>query len=234
MWYKIISTAVCVAAMSPVAWAGVLSTSGSNLPATTTKSLLLASTSVSATTMSETGDQLADAILSSEDVPRTSLLVTANEHPDLRPIEGFSQQTRTIKQRIAEIQSQRAGFSLDGLFRGNGDSSLGSMFVGMAFIGPVVGGIRLEILRRRAEKSAFYGAVLAKHRPRSMVIYVETPQTTGSRNASSTASSTASHGGRRRRRRRSSHSEHGHSSTRRHQRSYEPTHPVTVEGRLAG
>ena len=231
MWYRIISTAACIATMSQVAWAGVINTPGSSLPSTTIESVLLASTSIATTTMSETGDQLAEAILPSEDIPQKSLLVTANEHPDLKPVEGISKQTKTIEQRIADIQSLRAGFSLDGLFRRTGDSSLGSMFIGMAFIGLVVGGIRLEILRRRAEKSAFYGVELAKHRSHRLhitVIYVATPHSTGSGRASSTSSH-----GRRCRRHRSSHSEHGLSSQG-NRRSYEPTHPVTIKGRLAG
>ena len=132
---------------------------------------------------------------------------------------------------------KRSGFSLVGLFRGQQEPpSLFTFFFGIAFVGLMVAGVRLEYLRRRAEQQAIYEMELASHhhrhhrrhrrrshRPRSTVVYVQTP---------TSMHQTPSEPRRHRRRRSSSHGESRSASRRRH-RSHDSTHPVTIEGRLA-
>jgi hypothetical protein len=163
----------------------------------------------------ESGEELAQAVLTETDVPGTSLFSSEKKQQSLELNKQPAQQSAT--------QQQRAGFSLRGLFRGQGEPSLLVFFFCMAFIGLMIVGIRLEILRRRAEHAAFYDFEMATqqrhHRQKSTVIYVQTPSSTH-RSAEQP---------RRHRRRRSSHSE-GHST---HRRRHQSTHPVIIEGRLA-
>ena len=193
------------------------------------ESVLLASASFSISEPSmlapENGDQLAAAVLPTSDLPKHNLLMGKSKGFDI---------TTAMPEKIAKpttdrvaAQQKRAGFTLAGLFRSQGEHSLLSFFVCMAFIGIVVAGARLEFLRRKYQQDAFYGSELInhhrQHRPRSKVIYVQT-----------SPSPTRSSGTRRRRRRSSSHSHSHHRSSSHRRRSHRSTHPVTVEGRLAG
>lgn len=178
---------------------------------------------VASMTAPETGDELTAAILPSADLPKRNLMAKQIATRELTT-EKIDAAPRAKADPWAERQ-QRAGFTLSGLFRSEGNPSLATFFVTMAVIGIAVAGVRLEILRRRSEQDAFYGSELVKHRrrhrQRSTVIYVQTER--------SPSRSSQSH----RRRRRSSSHNTGQRSRRGSHRNYDSTHPVTIEGRLA-
>jgi hypothetical protein len=231
---NILPTTLCVLALSTWALstsasAGVYGSSSETSIATASDAALsshsmLASSGFSPSFLSmhdaESGEELAQAVLTETDVPGTSLFSSEKKQQSLELNKQSAQD--------AAVQQQRAGFSLRGLFRGQGEPSLLVFFFCMAFIGLMIVGIRLEILRRRAEHAAFYDFEMAAqqshqqqrhHRQKSTVIYVQTPSSTH-RSAEQP---------RRHRRRRSSNSE-GHST---HRRRHQSTHPVVIEGRLA-
>jgi hypothetical protein len=193
---------------------------------------LFASTTLASTTFShslaillapESGDQLAQSILPLSDLPEINLLESNLSQTGVK-LSRSSAATADFADRLAAMERQRAGLSLKALFRGGDNNSLVTFFVGMAFVGIVVAGIRLETLRRRSEQAAFYGSELAshhrRHRHRSAVIYVQTPSRTS-----------GSFEPRRRRRRSSRHSSTQHSSKK---SGFDSTHPITIESRLAG